>query len=329
MQVNKSNMNKKPVNVVMNKVINVVPGDNKIVDDDKIAELKKKRELYNQKQRENYAVKSAAKSAVNPVIIYNSQKCCSKCCSKCGETKDIIEFSKNRADCQICNRQACKDYKARNRNKISGYNKEYKSEHKEEVRTYNREWSAKRKITHPEYKIKCNLRIRMNKVLNGKEKAGKTLDLLGCTLSFLVEWFKYRFIGNMSMENHDSVWHVDHVMPCASFNLTKPEEQKKCFHWTNLQPMYGSDNVIKNDKIDPVEIENQQKYIKLFIKMQKEKGIELTLDHPNNYLETTITETTCIYDNYENTPEELDKLLNYDIIDLSRVYDNIINFKEL
>jgi hypothetical protein len=44
-------------------------------------------------------------------------------------------------------------------------------------------------------------------------------------------------------------WHVDYILPCASFDLTKEEEQKKCFHYTNLQPLWWLDNIKKSDKI--------------------------------------------------------------------------------
>jgi hypothetical protein len=45
-------------------------------------------------------------------------------------------------------------------------------------------------------------------------------------------------------------WHIDHIKPCSSFDLTKEEEQRKCFHYTNLQPLWATDNRKKADKID-------------------------------------------------------------------------------
>lgn len=53
----------------------------------------------------------------------------------------------------------------------------------------------------------------------------------------------------MIWSNYGSYWHVDHIIPCSSFDLTNPEEQKKCFHFTNLQPLTAVDNMRKSSKI--------------------------------------------------------------------------------
>ena len=51
----------------------------------------------------------------------------------------------------------------------------------------------------------------------------------------------------MTWENHGE-WHIDHIKPCASFNLLNEDEQKKCFHYTNLQPLWASENLSKGCK---------------------------------------------------------------------------------
>lgn len=62
------------------------------------------------------------------------------------------------------------------------------------------------------------------------------------------------FKTGMSWENYGPVWHVDHIKPCALFDLTDPEQQRICFHWTNLQPLFALDNMRKSDSYDPLKI---------------------------------------------------------------------------
>ena len=51
----------------------------------------------------------------------------------------------------------------------------------------------------------------------------------------------------MTKENY-GLWHVDHIIPCASFDLTDPKQQKICFHWSNLQPLKAIDNLKKGTR---------------------------------------------------------------------------------
>ena len=50
----------------------------------------------------------------------------------------------------------------------------------------------------------------------------------------------------MTWQNYGDGWHIDHIHPCAAFDLTDPEQQKACFHWSNLQPLWAIDNFRKS-----------------------------------------------------------------------------------
>ena len=76
------------------------------------------------------------------------------------------------------------------------------------------------------------------------------MELCGCSLDELKAWLEKQFIENMNWENR-SLWHVDHIRPCASFDLTDIEQQKQCFHFTNLQPLWAADNFKKGAKWSP------------------------------------------------------------------------------
>jgi len=57
-----------------------------------------------------------------------------------------------------------------------------------------------------------------------------------------------QFRPGMSWDNHGLVWHLDHVRPCASFDLTDPEQQRICFRWDNFQPLFAKENLQKGSK---------------------------------------------------------------------------------
>ena len=73
------------------------------------------------------------------------------------------------------------------------------------------------------------------------------MQLIDCTIEALKHWLSYQFAPGMTWDNYGE-WHIDHVRPCASFDLTDPEQQKQCFHWTNLQPLWAEDNLKKSHK---------------------------------------------------------------------------------
>lgn len=79
-------------------------------------------------------------------------------------------------------------------------------------------------------------------------KRDKPLEvLLGCTVEFLMGYLEAQFKEGMTWDNR-SKWDVDHIRPCAKFDLTLTEERTKCFHYSNLQPLWKEDNVRKSDR---------------------------------------------------------------------------------
>lgn len=100
----------------------------------------------------------------------------------------------------------------------------------------------------PNYAMRKILRSRLKNILKSKGKTEMALRLLGCDLDWLVAWLEIQFQPGMCWDNRGLVWHVDHVRPCASFDLTDRHQQKLCFHWTNLQPLFAADNLKKRDR---------------------------------------------------------------------------------
>ena len=89
-------------------------------------------------------------------------------------------------------------------------------------------------------------RIRKAIIVGRGKKAYSSIELLGCTINHCRIHLERQFSEEMSWDNHGE-WHIDHRKPCASFDMTDPDEQKKCFHYTNLQPMWADENISKSD----------------------------------------------------------------------------------
>lgn len=81
------------------------------------------------------------------------------------------------------------------------------------------------------------------------KKSGKTIALLGCTFVEMKAHIESLFTEGMTWEKcFNGEIHLDHVRPCASFDLTDPEQQKICFGFRNVQPLWRRDNLIKSAK---------------------------------------------------------------------------------
>jgi len=127
------------------------------------------------------------------------------------------------------------------------YNAEYYQKHRTMINKRRTEYFRARKRIDVDFKLRCALRVRMNNILKDKSKTKLSLKLLGCSVEFLKKHLEKKFKLGMNWRNHGK-WHIDHIKPCASFDLSKKSEQKKCFHYTNLQPLWATQNLRKGDK---------------------------------------------------------------------------------
>lgn len=80
------------------------------------------------------------------------------------------------------------------------------------------------------------------------KKVGSAVKIVGCELGFLKQYLEEKFRDGMTWANHGALWEIDHIKACARFDLTDPEQQKLCFHYTNLQPLLETENGIKSDR---------------------------------------------------------------------------------
>jgi hypothetical protein len=196
-----------------------------------------------------------------------------KVCFTCKVEKPINEFHRSlgsRLDglcsyCKSCVKEKQKKDYPKYKERIRKNQNEYRLSNPEKFKEIRRKWHKKHKQqtqyqrkqrmkTDIGYKLRCNLRSRFKSVIKRNHKTTSCITLLGCS----IEHFKYHieslFQEGMTWENHKSDgWHIDHIIPCSSFDLTDIEQQKKCFHYTNLQPLWWYDNLAKGAKL---QIEN-------------------------------------------------------------------------
>jgi hypothetical protein len=104
----------------------------------------------------------------------------------------------------------------------------------------------------PQHKIKHLLRKRIRNTVQRGDKAAPTMELLGCTREHFMAHIERQFKRGMTWDNHgvgEGKWNLDHIQACASFDLTRADHQRICFHWTNIRPMWAIDNIKKGDSM--------------------------------------------------------------------------------
>lgn len=208
-----------------------------------------------------------------------------KLCKKCKETKELFEFSKNKnskdgfvSECKKCkksydikryknNREILldkskqyqeknktqvleyqKQWYIQNKDKVANYHVEYRKNNKEKIQLSINRWISDKKKNDIFYASFSNMRNRLYQALRkGKgKKSQKTLEYLGCELDFYKQYIEHLFLPEMNWENYGLVWEIDHIIPCAKFDLTQEEEQKKAFHYTNTQPLFKTTEIAKS-----------------------------------------------------------------------------------
>lgn len=134
---------------------------------------------------------------------------------------------------------------------VKAHKKAYQQANAEHIRNrrrpYMRKWAADRLRNDPNYRLLSNLRKRVYNSVKHGFKSAHTMELVGCSIDEVKSHLESQFKEGMSWDNYGK-WHIDHIRPCASFDLTKEAEQRACFHYSNLQPLWAVENLSKGDK---------------------------------------------------------------------------------
>jgi hypothetical protein len=140
---------------------------------------------------------------------------------------------------------------------------------------FNRLKCADCEREEPLEKFKRSVRSRIYCALN-KNKNKHTIDYLGCNSEEYLKWLEYNS-SNYTLNNRGKDWHIDHVIPLSKFNLDDENEQQLAFNWRNTTALSPKENLEKNNKIIPSQIET---HLNKLIKYHKENNIEM----PQKYI---------------------------------------------
>ena len=206
-----------------------------------------------------------------------------KTCSKCQLIKDESEFCKDRSRSDGLNhrcKSCCK--KIQSEDPYKNGQKRYYIDHKDEYNERSAKWREdnrdllnerfrtryrkrqteyvlNRRREDDMFRLYCNFsanfRISLKSTINGKiSKNGKSWEeLVGYTLSDLVQHLEAKFVDGMDWGNYGPIWHVDHILPITSFQIREigDDEFKRCWSLNNLQPLWAAVNIRKSNNIGP------------------------------------------------------------------------------
>jgi hypothetical protein len=208
-----------------------------------------------------------------------------KICIKCNQEKELNHFYKNNRNktgydgtCKVCkneytilnNKKLGKEYFVqttkkwinKNKNKVSEYNRQKYDNNKEywlseDRKLYYKEWRNNNKDklakynknkynTDINFKLSSILRYRLYSALKLNVKIKSAIKLIDCSIESFKQYIELKFKPEMNWDNHGDIWEIDHIIPCSSFDLTDLNQQKQCFHYTNMQPLFKTTKIAKS-----------------------------------------------------------------------------------
>ena len=138
----------------------------------------------------------------------------------------------------------------KNKTRLKEVKKIYRKKNAAMLNNKSNQYQKTRKIEDIDFKLRCVLRSRISKAIKNNQKTGSAVKDLGCPIDSFKKHLESQFTEGMSWSNYGRKgWHIDHIKPLSSFDLTDPEQFKKACHYSNLQPLWAEDNLKKSNKI--------------------------------------------------------------------------------
>lgn len=192
-----------------------------------------------------------------------------KRCPKCKIEKPVDAFSKDKAQrdgfqvhCKPCRKVIMKGWRESNPDRQKQSDRKYRETHREARREYNRQWRQKNQDYWRSYqnrRLHEDLKYRFQNYISRairkaiKKNRKSTFNILGFRVEELRQHLESLFQLGMSWENYGTQWHIDHITPKSWFKIEGPHgvdeyELRLCWSLENLQPMWGDENLEKNNR---------------------------------------------------------------------------------
>lgn len=206
-------------------------------------------------------------------LIYKPHDSILKTCAKCLHEKHkedytYFHWSRNTSYCKECvnktGRTSYENLTLEEKEEIYLNVKQWQKANKDKVNDSRRRYFK----NNPSARAGRNLSKRVRDLIKFPYDFSASI---GCTGKELKEHLEKLFVDGMSWDNYGpgykllkngkpeydmngntiplKQWHVDHILPLSSFDLTNIEEVRKANNYTNLQPLWSTDNISKSNKI--------------------------------------------------------------------------------
>lgn len=163
-------------------------------------------------------------------------------------------FSVGSSLCKICKNALDRERYKENGKRVAAKNKRNRYLKHDQYKKKERERIARYRLTNPNWVLIKRLRRRIRQALKytNNRKDFKSISLLGMSVPAYRNYLESKFTEGMTWDLfHQGKIHIDHIRPCSSFDLSIPEEQFKCFNYSNTQPLWAHDNLSKGDSMPP------------------------------------------------------------------------------
>ena len=168
--------------------------------------------------------------------------------------KNKLNYARHRE----ARKQYQRNYFAKNKERILARNKKYTARNIAKARKRRVRYYTERIKKDPAFKIYVRLKFSLSRHIKKRDlmavKTSRMSEIIGMSRADFATHISNQWLPGMTWENYGLAsttvkrWHIDHIKPCSTFNLLNPDEQKACFHFSNLRPLWALDNITKSNK---------------------------------------------------------------------------------